>query len=148
MKPKLTVIFLLTLIGISSAQTAVAEQTKANQPATGAMECNSVRGNPNTRQIWFAAIQSTASGFDLLIVEELGNHLISLNKKLVVQAAGTIGDQKITAWNLVSYDGKPLVVKKDGTFSLGMAVSTRSFCQFQGTARFLGQAGAELFRSP
>jgi hypothetical protein len=112
----------------------------AREPV-GRVECGSTDGSTRSDTMWFAALSPSPGGLNLLIVEETGPFVLTLDQNLVVQAASSLVGQTLSGWNLVAYDGTPLQVSPDGTFSLTMMVSTRSTCSFEGTAVFL--EGAE-----
>ncbi|QYX32824.1 hypothetical protein [Sphaerospermopsis torques-reginae] len=90
-----------------------------------------------------ATLESTAQGFKLRIVELGTEHLLELDNNLVVQAASTDGGY----WNLVAYNDskEPVKINQDGSFNIGMMVSTRSVCNFSGKLEFLGDAKSKLF---
>lgn len=67
-------------------------------------------------------------------MKETEQFVLTLDQNLVVQEASSLVGQTLSGWNLVAYDGTPLQVSPDGTFSLTMMVSTRSTCSFEGTA--------------
>jgi anti-sigma-K factor RskA len=102
----------------------------------GTVTCSSLDGTDRTNSILFAAIQSSDHGVDLLIVEEIGTKVLSLNSELQVTAASTLQGQTLSPWNLVAYDGAPVSITEEGAFSINMMVSTRSSCQFEGIAIF------------
>jgi hypothetical protein len=88
-----------------------------------------------------ATLESTAQGFNLRIVESGEEDLLELDNNLVVQSASTDGGY----WNLVAYDKQPVKINQDGSFNIGMMVSSRSYCDFSGKLEFLGDAKSKLF---
>ncbi len=118
-------------------------------PAVGTVDCGSGRGGEDRKAtLLFAALSPGPTGYDLLLVDQQITAVLSLDSKLVVQAASSLQGQQLLPWNLVAYDRQPLQLSKDGKFSLGMMVSTRSACRFQGTVQFLQGADRTLFQTP
>jgi hypothetical protein len=114
--------------------------------SVGRVECQSTNGPDRTDNLYFAALTPEAQGFNLLIVENAGQHILTLNERLVVQKASTIQGQSLTSWNLTAYDGTPVQLSPNGGFRLAMMVSTRSSCTFQGPITFLQGAEGLLRR--
>ena len=128
--------------------TVAATALQATAAPVGSVICSSMRGEGRQNEIAFSAISPEGQGgYTLSIVEDTGSHILSLNQSLQVTNASSIEGQSLVPWNLIAYDGKPLSVNRDGTFSLDMMVSTRSSCQFRGTAIFLKGSEATLFRN-
>lgn len=121
----------------------IKNNAEANQPV-GMVVCEALDGTYRREDsMIFAALSQEEQGFDLLIVDELGQSILSLDKHLVVQAAGSIEGQEIIPWNLVAYQGEPLQLSSDGSFSLEMFVSPYSICEFRGRAVLLQSAPDE-----
>lgn len=114
--------------------------------APGRVECQSTNGPGRTDNLYFAALSPEAQGFNLLIVENAGQHILTLNERMVVQKASTIQGQTLTPWNLTAYDRTPVQFSQNGGFRLAMMVSTRSSCTFQGPVTFLQGAESLLRR--
>jgi len=135
-KALLVTIAALTLSSLSVAADAA--------EAIGSVQCASVGrgsdGYKSDRPLYFAALEATDSGYDLLLVEERGKHLLSLNGKRVIIAAGTLNGQTIVPWNLVAYNKQPVQIEANGKFLLEMMVSTRSYCRFTGVVQVLNRA--------
>ena len=112
----------------------------------GSIECGSTDGFRRVDTIRSASLRPTTQGFELEIVDGSGTTaLLSLDASLKVEEAASLEGNERGSWNLVAYDGKPLKITPDGSFYLGMMVSTRSFCRFQGTADFLEGSDRALF---
>ena len=124
------IVLALTLFG-NSAHAA---------PSSGTMKCfgASSRSEPNNYRIISASLRPYDGGYSLLIVTNAAPSVLVLDRKSIVVSAATLEGDKLIPWNLHHYDQKPMKLGKNGSFSLeGMAVSTRSYCSFNGTAVYL-----------
>ena len=103
--------------------------------SVGTVSCAAVDGSyNNSRSMLFALLEPTEQGADLLIVDEMGQSILSLDQDGVVTAASSIESQTLSPWNLVAYDQSPLSLDSEGNFKLQMMVSSRSGCMFEGRA--------------
>jgi hypothetical protein len=142
---KLTSIGMAALVSMATGM-VMATQVRAN--SVGSVTCSSMRGEVQQRDMAFSAIRpSDEGGYTVLIVEETGTTVLSLNAQLQVTNASSLEGQILMPWNLTAYDDSPLKIEPSGAFSLSMMVSTRSSCEFQGTALFLQGAEATLFKN-
>ncbi|MBD2504085.1 CHAT domain-containing protein [Anabaena azotica] len=133
-----------TLIGLAQQPPSALKSSQKTQ-IVGQVSCSGIIADPlsSGRAIKKATLESTAQGFNLRIVELGTEHLLELDNNLVVQAASTDGG----SWNLVAYNAskEPVKINQDGSFSIGMMVSTRSVCNFSGKLEFLGDTKSKLF---
>ncbi|WP_013324651.1 hypothetical protein [Gloeothece verrucosa] len=120
-------------------------------PATaqkvGTVKCSVSNGKANKRTMSAASLSATRTGFNLNFSDEMGDYLLELNNKLIIQEAQTLGSDEPAMWNLVGYYSSPTPVSidRDGYFSISMMVSTRSTCTFKGQLTFAPGAKEKLF---
>ncbi|MEB3340927.1 S8 family serine peptidase [Okeania sp.] len=130
-------------------------------PSVGKVSCSMPyrpEESENTRKITSASIKSTAEGYSLIMIEEDGKEqVINFDKNLHPQSAGTVADKDydgvykagdLIPWNLIANSVHPhiaLKIQSNGSFKIGMWVSTRSTCLFEGTAQFVDGAKNEIF---
>lgn len=133
-----------SLIGLAQQPQSTLAPSQKTQ-IVGQVSCSNAYDstdiNINGRPMKKATLESTAQGFNLRIVESGEEDLLELDNNLVVQAASTNGGR----WNLVAYDKQPVKINQDGSFNIGMMVSSRSYCDFSGKLEFLGDAKSKLF---
>jgi CHAT domain-containing protein/tetratricopeptide (TPR) repeat protein len=133
-----------SLIGLAQQPQSTLAPSQKTQ-IVGQVSCSNAYDstdiNINGRPMKKATLESTAQGFNLRIVESGEEGLLELDNNLVVQAASTNGGR----WNLVAYDKQPVKINQDGSFNIGMMVSSRSYCDFSGKLEFLGDAKSKLF---
>ena len=109
--------------------------------SVGTVSCAAVDGSySNSRSMLFALLEPREQGADLLIVDEMGQSILSLDQDGVVTAASSLNSQSLSPWNLVAYDQTPVSLDSDGNFKLQMMVSSRSSCMFEGRAVVLPQS--------
>ena len=87
----------------------------------------------NTEDLYSATLESSSSGFNLILDETTK---FELNDQLVVE--------EVAGWNLVAYNKEPFEIDSDGYFNIRMMVSTRSYCTFKGKLEFIGDAASKL----
>ncbi len=125
--------WLIGAIGLMSLSAVVAPAQAIE--SVGTVSCAAVDGSyNNSRSMLFALLEPTEQGADLLIVDEMGQSVLSLDQDGVVTAASSIESQTLSPWNLVAYDQSPLSLDSEGNFKLQMMVSSRSGCTFEGRA--------------
>lgn len=125
--------WMIGAIGLLSLST-VAVPVQAIE-SVGTVSCAAVDGSyRNSRSMLFALLEPTEQGADLLIVDEMGQSILSLDQDGVVTAASSIESQALSPWNLVAYDRSPISIDSEGNFELQMMVSSRSGCTFEGRA--------------
>ncbi|MBD2135859.1 CHAT domain-containing protein [Sphaerospermopsis sp. FACHB-1094] len=133
-----------SLIGLAQQPPATLAPSQKTQ-IVGQVLCSGIIADSlsSGRPMKKATLESTAQGFNLRIIELGAEHLLELDNNLVVQSASTDGGY----WNLVAYNDskEPVKINQDGSFSIGMMVSTRSVCNFSGKLEFLGNAKSKLF---
>lgn len=135
----------IAFAGLVAVSLALGTASQASATPVGSVSCGSVNGDERRSAMAFSAISPAEGGYTLLIVEETGAFVLSLNQNLQVTEASSLEGQTLVPWNLVAYDGSPLAIAPSGDFSLEMMVSTRSACQFRGTATFLEGVETMLF---
>ena len=111
----------------------------------GQVQCASIQGSQRNNALWYASVEPNDTGFTLVLSEDLGTHVLTLNPDLTVSSAGTLDGAQVMTWNLVGYDGSPIELRQDGQFVVDMMVSSRSTCRFEGKANFLQGAEVQLF---
>ncbi len=111
----------------------------------GQVACASIQGSQRNNALWYASVEPNDTGFTLVLSEDFGTHVLTLNPDLTVASAGTLDGAQVMTWNLVGYDGSPIELRQDGQFVVDMMVSSRSTCRFEGKAKFLKGAEVQLF---
>jgi CHAT domain-containing protein len=133
-----------SLIGLAQQPPSTLASSQKTQ-IVGQVLCSGIIADSlsSGRPMKKATLESTAQGFNLRIIELGTEHLLELDNNLVVQSASTDGGY----WNLVAYNDskEPVKINQDGSFNIGMMVSTRSVCNFSGKLEFLGDAKSKLF---
>lgn len=133
------------LVALALMVSPGAEAIATPRAPLGQVECASIQGSQRDNALWYASIEPNATGFTLVLSEDFGTHVLTLNPDLTVASAGTLDGAQITTWNLVGYDGSPIELRQDGQFVVDMMVSSRSTCRFAGKAQFLQGAEVQLF---
>lgn len=141
MRINLRVGFVALALMLSQGAAAIA----APRAPLGQVACASVQGSQRNNALWYAAIEPNETGFTLILSEDFGTHVLTLNPDLTVASAGTLDGAQIMTWNLVGYDGSPIELRQDGQFVVDMMVSSRSTCRFDGTVKFLKGAEVQLY---
>ena len=143
-----------TMIGLSDIPTP---EIAAQSQVVGKKSCfyKYSGGNldNNAVSLTQASLSSAGSGgFSLEVVEETGRrHRLDFDSNKVIQAGNTAlpgEDYGEVGWNLDStypYENNPIEVYPDGNFRVGLPVSRRSVCSFEGRLEFIGDSKANFF---
>ncbi|MBE9029581.1 hypothetical protein IQ266_07545 [filamentous cyanobacterium LEGE 11480] len=146
-----------TLTAVALAATASMISETATAKKVGTASCTGFGRNPkrNDRVISEASLFSRHGGYSLSFTDESGSYVLELKKDLTVESARTthikgkyIGEDG--RWNLRNYyySPNPVIIKPNGDFRIGMPVSTRSGCTFEGKLIFQKNTKVTLFPDP
>jgi CHAT domain-containing protein len=133
--------------------TGLAESPKTSpsaQKVVGYMSCTAIQASDlpgNSRDLVSANLKSAPNGFTLALTEANGSKMkLDLDQSLVVVSASSFDEKenRWIPWNLSAYGKIPWRIQPDGSFNMGMSVSTRSSCIFGGKLEFIGDAAVKL----
>lgn len=123
--------------------------TAADFSPVGVVSCNRPMEGRRVLDQHFmlsASIQPTRQGFELLMADPvLGAYVFHLDDSLMVQSAGTLESNTVSPWELDPTIDTSAQIAPDGAFTVEVAHSDQSFCNFSGTVTFLDGAADVLF---
>ena len=140
-----------TLIGLSEVPKP---DTATLSQVVGKMSCAYKYGSGNLDNnavsLTKATLSSSDTGFILEVTEETGRkHKLEFNSSKVIQFGYTaLPGEDYMSWSLDStypYENNLLEVSLNGSFNVGLPVSRRSVCSFEGRLEFVGGSKADFF---
>jgi hypothetical protein len=124
-------------------------ENPAYAKSLGQAVCGNTRsGDLGTTPITKAILESTKMGYLFRFTWKSSRTVWILNPELVITEAYTLTPKAPNGkgnWNIRVYDGTPVKISPNGSFSIAMMVSSRSGCEFKGNLTFGKGVKEKLF---